>query len=192
MEPDNTLMQDALAENEEEKIAPLTLAENVHAAVALKDQIEEHEAAVKAMKKDLDALLTREIPNGMNEVGTTTLSFELGNRLVNVGLEYKCRGTLNNAPDVEEAIAYLVDAGFEGALITKASIDFREGELDPDATARMTDLIAQEFDKDVHLDRKINPQTLMSFVRTKIAEDPSFDPAKVGATVMRQAKINIK
>lgn len=186
------MAQEALAESQDKGVAPRTLRDKVAEAVAGKLAIEEHEAAIKALKKDLNQLLTSEIPIAMNEIGTTVLSFTIGNHQVDLNLEYKCRGTINSAPDIEAAVAYLVEHGFEGAIKTKASVDFTEGEIDDETLSDLATEMGERFDKDLNLERKIHPQTLMSFVRTMIEENPNFDPGKVGATVMREATLKIK
>ena len=190
--PPEDLASEAREDAETATVDPSQIRRYVERAVEKQQAIEEHEAEVKRLKKEQAELLTRDIPTMLDVLGTGAMSFTVGNHEVSITLEHKVRGTLNSAPDTEAAIAYLAQHGFEGAMQTKVSLDFKEGELDEEAVATLQDLAEREFGKDVHLDRKINPQTLMAFVREQIKVDPNFNPKIVGATVMREAKLSIK
>ena len=192
MSDEAQLLKDALAEDEAKVIDTASISNLVEEATTTKNKIDELEAEVKLKKKRLAVLLETEIPLKLNEIGSIGSTFVVGNYTVGVDLEYKVRGTINQAPDMEKAVAYLLSNGFEGQLLTKASVDFKEGELDEEKVSTLMDIFSTEFDKDVHLDRTINAQTLMAFVRTKISDGSGFDPSIVGATVMRQAKLSIK
>lgn len=188
---DDDLIKDMVSEDDGKKEDTASILDLAKEAVDLRLAIDTIEADAKIKKKRLTALLEQDIPLKMNEIGSIGLDLMVGNHTVNLGLQYKVRGSINYAPDLEEAVAYLVKAGFDGSILTKASVDFTEGELDDKKVAALKKMFSTKFDKDIHLDRNINAQTLMAFVRTKL-DDTDFDPKVVGATVMREAKLTIK
>lgn len=192
MTEEDEMFAEALIEDEKKSVDRRPVQDMVEEATALKLEIDNLETLVKAHKKKLTGLLVTDIPVAMNEIGTTGLNFTVGNRTVKLDLEYKVRGTINAAPDIEKAVVYLAQHGFSGSMLTKASVDFTEGELDDDKIADIRAFFEADLDKDVQFDRTIHASTLAAFVRSQIEDNPGFDPTVVGATVMREAKLTIK
>lgn len=168
------------------------VAELCRQKVNLDIRIADMEEEVASLKKLREVLVRTRIPNGLRAMGTTKTTVMSGNVEYEVQTTYKAFGSLAYAPDIEEAVAYLVEKGMGEGLISKAEVDFTQDELaDPDLVARLNEGLAA-LGKDVNWTRNINPQTLMALVRRKVEKDPSFDAKKVGITLVREAKVTMK
>ncbi len=152
-------------------------------ALALEEEIADGEEKVKALKKDLEGIMGSMLPQLMQQAGVVEFGTADGSR---IKLGPKAYGSLRQAPNEEEAVAYLEANGFEGGVLTKLVMDFTESERE--AAAEAAKNLSEATHKQATLGRQINAQTLMAFCREKVAEDPTFDAAKVGVTVFTAAK----
>jgi hypothetical protein len=190
---DDETRKDMLEEAEADQPKDESLVEKVEKAVDLKSRIEETEAELKKMKKDLERVQRDELPNLLSEIGVVDLTVQVGNRHVTIEMDHKFFGSISKAPSIDEALSYLDEHGFDGEVKTNASVDLRRSEAEDEETVtRIREALEREAGKDVHLERKVHPQTLMAFAREKVADDPSFDAGKIGIDIVRQAKISIK
>lgn len=188
--PDNESLPAFIAEDAEasapaeDRTRDTTRVEQaIKAALELESEIEDHEQAIKGLKKKLQNIMWDTLPEFMTEVGLKEFGTADGSR---VKLGPNALGSLNKAPDMEEAVRYLEENGLKGGVLTELTIRFTEDERDqiPIAANSMHDLSG----KDVLVKRSIPAPTLRSFVHKKVEEDPHFDASIVGMTVTTAAK----
>ena len=165
-----------------EQYAGHTLTELGTKALSLEEEITALEDAAKAKKKDLEKIMRYAIPQELAKIGID----EFGVGDARIKMETKVVGTLRNAPDEDDAVAYLEASGLAGAVRSVIELDFTEGEREmaENLMPQLTELTGRH----PHLSRSINAQTLMAFVRQKLKEDPTFDYERVGITAYPQAK----
>jgi hypothetical protein len=165
------------------------IAVNVEMALLLQQEIATIEAALEQTKERLTDLVRRRIPAALDAVGVPALTVIVGNRQVRVAIENKPYGSLNYAPDPEAAIDILEAAGLDGGVITRAAIDLKSDERH-----LLTDINAAlgTFGKTINVSRDIYHSTLRAFVKNQLEEHPgSLDPAAVGVTLVREAKLTV-
>lgn len=190
---DDEMKREMAADAEAAAAAPMERLRPLLDEVLLLDRdIETLDETLKEKKARREQLLRHEVPGLMSEIGIAQATIDVGNALVDVRVDVKVFGTLRSAPDQDDAVAYLEENGFEGGVLTRASIDFKEEEMTDEVRRSLEGVVAQGYEKDVHFARELNPSTLRAFVRQAIAENPSFDPSRVGATVVRQAIVKPK
>lgn len=146
-------------------------------------EIERLEEALAAEKKKLTDILERELPEYMSKIRSKGLDLENGARVV---VTTQGRGSLNRAPDIEEAVGYLEKNGLKGGVTTDITVKFSADEAEK-ARACISGLSAPQ-DRAVEVKRGINAQTLKAWVLRRIQTDPEFDAEKVGIHVYRAAK----
>lgn len=184
-EADAAEMREAAAPSKGEEVAAL-----VRTALALQDEIEELELTLKTAKAELEDVKRRRIPAVLDEIGVPELTVDTGNRQVRVTIGHKAFGSLTYATDQDLAVGLLEAAGFDGGVLTTASVDLRSDEV------HMLDEIAKLFEerygKSVNLKRDVHHSTLRAFVLRVLEEHPEFDAKKVGVTVVREAKLTAR
>jgi hypothetical protein len=184
MEQDVADIQAAAAED-----APMTLVDMIARAHSLDNQINDLELTMKAAKKELEDLMRLRIPTELDKVGVPEIGAEVNGTRVRVALDFAAYGSLAKAPDLDAAVEYLEANGFEGGVLTTVSAQFRrEARADAEALA---DKI-RETGSDAVIEEDVNHSTLRAFVRQKVQEDPDFDAARVGVTIVRQAKFTVR
>lgn len=154
-------------------------------AIRLQDEIEDMQRSLKDKSKELRDIMEHTLPARAQELGMPELSFTKPDKTtVRFVQEVRIVGSLNSAPDQEEAVKYLEAEGFQGAIQTYVMSAFTEQERDiAKALQERTGQILSEHqlpDRDVILKREINAQTLMAFGRARSADNPDFDFEKVG------------
>lgn len=168
-------------------VDPSTLNELGQQAWALEQKIAESEATTKGLKKILEGLMMHDIPTALSAAGVDEFGFENSEgNMCRIAKEIKVRGSLNGAPDLDDAIAYLEDQGLSGVVRAKLEIDFSMDEEGQAVT--LANQIEQSLGRPALLQKSIHPSTLTSFVRDKLKEDSTFDFAKVGCTAYPQAR----
>jgi hypothetical protein len=159
-------------------------------ALGIEDNIASMETALSEEKKRLERIMRYAIPDRLAEVGVDEFGFEMPDgRRPRIKLEIKVLGSLNAAPDMEAAVEYLEAAGMKGTIKSVIEIDYTEDEREE--AKEMLERIVAEGRHPTML-RKLSPQTLMAFVRNKLAEDPKFDFAKVGTLAFPRAKFTTR
>lgn len=180
-------MEDAAGQEAARPVDTRRVEEEVIAALALEEEIAEHEEAIKDLRKRLAQIMEQNLPAFMSEIGLTEIGTSDGSR---VKLGPRVYATLNKAPDIEAAVAYLEEHGLKGGVLTEATVRFtQEEEEDFRAFLERARSIT---DKDVLINRGLNASTLRSWVTNHYLENPDFDPAIVGATVSTVAKFTIR
>lgn len=180
-------MEDAAGQEAARPVDTRRVEEEVIAALALEEEIAEHEGAISDLKKRLAQIMEQNLPAFMSEIGLTEIGTSDGSR---VKLGPRVYATLNKAPDIEAAVAYLEEHGLKGGVLTEATVRFtQEEEEDFRAFLERARSIT---DKDVLINRGLNASTLRSWVTNHYLENPDFDPAIVGATVSTVAKFTIR
>ena len=155
-------------------------------ALDIEAKIAYHEDVVKGAKKRLEEIMRHDVPKALAVAGVQGFIFDVPNGgKASIIKEMKVKGTLNNAPDQEEALKYLTESGLPGGPKTTLSIDFAEGE---EELADILTLDVAAHGKEAVVVRTINAQSLMAFARLKLEEDPSWDYEKVGLSAWPQAK----
>jgi hypothetical protein len=166
-----------------------TLADMVGRAHSLTMQISDLELTTKAAKKELEDLMVRRIPGEMDKVGMAELGMVVNENRVRIALDFMAYGSLAKAPDFEDAVDYLEANGFEGGILTTVSAQFRrEQKADAETLAERI----RETGSDVAVVEDVHASTLRAFVRDRFAADPNFDAARVGITIVRQAKFTVR
>lgn len=159
-------------------------------ALDIEDNITVLETALSDEKKKLERIMRYAIPDRLAQVGVDEFGFEMPDgRRPRIKLEIKVLGSLNAAPDMEAAVEYLEAAGMKGTIKSVIEIDYTEDEREE--AKEMLERIISEGRHPTML-RKLAPATLMSFVRNKLAEDPTFDFAKVGTLAFPRAKFTTR
>lgn len=183
---DMIALMEADAEAAREQYAGVTLTALGNQALDLENMIEEREAQVKVLKKELEKIMRYAIPQSLAEIGIDEFGVAHDGGEARIKMEIKVVGSLRNAPDEDEAVTYLEAQGLAGVVRSVIALDFTEDERD------MADQLLPKLEeltgKHPHLSRSINAQTLMAFVRQKLKEDPTFDYEKVGITAYPQAR----
>ena len=155
-------------------------------ALEVEAGIEAMESALSEEKKKLERIMRYAIPDRLAAVGVDEFGFELEDgRRPRIKLDIKVLGSLTAAPDVEAAVQYLEASGMKGSVKSVIEIDYTEDERE--LAEEMLERIRAEGRYPVMV-RKLAPDTLMSFVREKLKEDPKFDFAKVGTLAFPRAK----
>jgi hypothetical protein len=159
-------------------------------ALGIEDNIASMETALSEEKKRLERIMRYAIPDRLASVGVDEFGFEMPDgRHPRIKLEMKVLGSLNAAPDMEEAVEYLESAGMKGTIKSVIEIDYTEDERE-EAKEMLERIVAEG--RHPTMIRKLSPQTLMAFVRNKLAEDPKFDFAKVGTLAFPRAKFTTR
>lgn len=159
-------------------------------ALSIEETIASIEDTLADEKKRLERIMRYAIPDKLAQVGVDEFGFEMPDgRRPRIKLEIKVLGSLNAAPDMEEAVEYLEAAGMKGTIKSVIEIDYTEDEREE--AKEMLERIAAEGRHPTMI-RKLAPATLMSFVRNKLAEDPKFDFAKVGTLAFPRAKFTTR
>lgn len=172
---------------EEEK--PQTLVDLVARAHSLTLQIDDLQGTLKAASKELEELMRLRIPTEMDKVGLPEAGMTVGNRRVRIALDFAAYGSLTKAPDIDAAVEYLEANGFEGGVLTTVSAQFRrEAKADAEALAERI----KQGGNEAVIEEDVNSSTLRAFVRQRIQEDPDFNAALVGVTIVRQAKFTVR
>lgn len=180
----------AFARKLHEEFGDKDLEELGKLALGLEDEIKAADQALKDLKKKLERIMRHAIPERLKVIGIDEFGVRLDDgRKFRVTVEIKVLGSLSGAPDVEAAVAYLEEAGMKGTVKSVIEIDYTEDEH-AEAEAMLERIKADG--RYPHMTRKLSPPTLMAFVRHKLAEDPSFDFAKVGTTAFPQAKFTLR
>jgi len=185
MDIENQMEQDAAEERERPVSNSLTVLGQQ--AWELEIEIAEAEAEVKRLNKKLEKLMKHSIPTALSEAGVDEFGFENAEgNMCRIGKEMKVRGTLSDAEDIDDALAYLESSGLRGVAKTKVELDFNmDQEQEADNLAVAIDGITGRRPM---VTKTIHPQTLIAFVRSKLKEDSTFDFEKVGCTAYPQAK----
>jgi hypothetical protein len=163
-----------------------TLRELGAQALELDIEIKELEAQAKAKRKTLDKLFKFAVPAALTAADIDEFSFKHEDGEARIKMEVKVVGTLRNAPDEDAAVEYLEASGLSGVVRSKIELDYAEDERE-----QAEDILEQleaVTGKHPFISRSISPQTLMAFVRQKLAEDPTFDFEKVGCSAFPMAK----
>ena len=166
-----------------------TLTELGILALTLGDQIDHFEEERKVLSKRLDRLMRYAIPERLKVLGVDEYGFEHEGGKARIVLDLAVFASLNKAPDLDEAVAYLEANGLSGVVKTVVSVPFLEDQREEaEALAQMLEAagIHPEIAKSIHA------STLRAFIANKLKDDPSFDYEKVGATVFPQAKFTKK
>lgn len=159
-------------------------------ALTIEDNITSMEDALSEEKKKLERVMRYAIPDRLAQVGVDEFGFEMPDgRRPRIKMEVKVVGSLNAAPDMEEAVEYLEASGMKGTIKSVIEIDYTEDERD--LAKEMLERIEREGRHPTMI-RKLAPPTLMAFVRNKLAEDPNFDFAKVGTLAFPRAKFTTR
>jgi hypothetical protein len=155
-------------------------------ALEIMTEISDLEAQADAKKKNYERIMRYAIPEALAVAGISEFGFATGTGNARVKMATKVLGSLSKSPNEDEAVAYLEEQGFSGAIKSVLQVDFTEDERD------QADAMAQQIhelnDRYPTVARVIHPQTLMAFVRAKLVDDPSFDYEKVGTTAVPMAK----
>lgn len=154
-------------------------------------RIEEFEAEVEAEKKNLRKITEKKLPALMNEQGIPEFGFETPDgKWTRMKIETRVVGSLNQAPDIEEAVAYLESSGLEGGVKTSVSVDFTESEKEE--AKNFSKGLSSITNRAPNIARTLNAATLRSFVTNKLKEDPTWDYEKVGMFASPIIKITSK
>lgn len=159
-------------------------------ALEIENSIADLEATLKGRKKELEKLMRYAIPQALTVAGIPEFGFEHPGGKARIAKEMKVVGTLRNAADEDEAVEYLEEAGLRGAIKSSVTMDFTEEERE--LAEQLMPALQELTGKHPLLARNIHPSTLASFVRQKMAEDPTFDYEKVGFMAFPQAKFTIR
>ncbi len=173
-----------------EEFADQGLKDLAALALGIEENITSIEDALSDEKKKLERIMRYAIPDRLAQIGVDEFGFEMPDgRRPRIKLEIKVLGSLNAAPDMEAAVEYLEAAGMKGTIKSVIEIDYTEDEREE--AKEMLERIISEGRHPTML-RKLAPATLMSFVRNKLAEDPTFDFAKVGTLAFPRAKFTTR
>lgn len=145
-----------------------------------------HEAEVERLNKQLERLMRYSIPAALRAAGTSGYDFHHAGGVARITTDIKVVGSLSNAEDKQAAIEYLEENGLLGVFKTKIDVEF--GKDDEEQARRIYELLRNNTNNPVELDKTIHPMTLIAFVRHKLKEDPTFDFEKVGCVAMTKAK----
>lgn len=159
------------------------IREKAENAAALTNQIAALEAQVKAKSGLLSAILKRDLPSLLAELGSNIWKDDD----LTVEVKVKTQAALSRAPDQEGALAYLRSLGFDGAIKSELTADFGDAQFEQ--AAQVGKLLAAQFGIDVTVSRTVNAQTLSAFARQRIADGLPIDLAKIGGSTWREAAI---
>jgi hypothetical protein len=153
----------------------------------LEQEIAGLEGQAKALKKQLEKLMKYAIPQALAVAAVDEFGFDnaVGDRC-RIAMETKVVGSLRQAEDEDDAVAYLEESGLAGVIRKQVALDFAEDEAEQaDGLVKMLEEITGRVP---HLTRTIHASTLAAFVRAKLKEDPTWDYERVGFTAFPQAK----
>lgn len=141
-------------------------------------------AQVEAIKNRRKEIVEQEMPQAMRaQQVRKKMDIDVGNRGYELALKNKIVGSLSRAPDIDKAIAYLVEKGFTGAA--KADVTLK---VDDENRQCVVDAL-KEFPGTPKVERKINHNTLAAFARECLASGEGFDLEIVGLTSLTEAQI---
>lgn len=151
-------------------------------------QVKEAEERIKELKRQIETIEVKVIPDRLAALGITYFGFTTPDgdeKKISVGVEVQ--GSLSRAPDIEAAIKLLEEGGLSGGVKTILSIDFTEDQRSE--AEEWADRLRSDT-HDVHVERKLNAGTLKAFGRRMAEKNDGFDLEAVGLSSWRRAKIS--
>lgn len=159
----------------------VSMAKEVVDTEQLVGELEEN---LDSIKKRLNHLKTKEMPDLMAEVGVTEVALENGTK---VQVKDFVAGSLPKDPSArEKAIAWVVEHDGEDTVRTTLTIEFEKREHNS-AMALSDDLRKQGFEPVVQ--SGIHPQTLLSLVREMLEEGTEVPLDTLGLYAGRTTKV---
>jgi hypothetical protein len=183
-------LNDIMAADAEERASAAdttSLEELGRSALRLEFEMAQLEDALKAKKKALDTLMEQLIPQALSVAGISEFGFttEDGGR-ARIESGTQVFASWSGVVDKERAVAYLEANGFAGGVVTEVKLAFTEDERE--LAESVSEDIAAAAGRAPAIVRTVNPSTLRAFISQRLKEDPAFDYALVGGTVVKRSK----
>ncbi len=153
----------------------------------LESQVAQLEEDLSHAKEELRQVDEVELPGLMEQAQCEEFTTRDG---IRIGVKEAIRGSIPK-PNQAKALKWLEDNGYESLIKREFKIQF---DRDQEAWARKfeADLAKRKKPLAVKVERKVNPQTLQSFVKQLLEEGEDFPMDLFGVFRQRRAKIDVK
>lgn len=182
-------MMDPFAEFRTEKKAGAEdfkkLADLLDALVASERAVEDAEQKLKAAQEQHRQLSEFDIPEFMEELGLKQFTTEKGLR---VGIDERIRASIGNRKVA--AFKWLIDHGHDSLIKRTVSVAFNKGQEEA-ATELLRKLREEKVGAGVKQELKVEPATLVAFVREALAAGIAIPRDVFGVFEQRFAKIEM-
>ena len=152
-------------------------------AVALRDEIDKLDFALKTAKGKLTNLVKNELPALLAEGQTSVWA----NDDVSISIKSKVGGSLNYSKDKDGGLAWLRANEFSGIIKSSLEAAFADDQFD--LAVSVAAMLADQFALKVEVDRAVHPQTLIAWAKARMEEGGVVPLELLGLTAWREADI---
>lgn len=152
--------------------------------ISLEDEIDDKEEELKSLKRQLNQVRTKDLPELADELEVTLIRLDNGDT---IEIKDTIRASLPARADRRAiGLAWLRDNGHDGLIQRELKLSFGRGDDDIASSTKEqleeTGLIV--FDKE-----SVHPQTLAAFIREQLENGEEIPLDVLGGHEMREAKI---
>ena len=163
-----------------------TIEDLVNRAFELVRNIDEYEAALKALKADLQVLTHNSIPEAMTLAGTSSFKTTKG---VKVDIKDYVSGTLPKDDYARaRALSWLEENGAAAIIKGTITAEFPKGEDNAALRSQAAEALSN-LHVDFYEQEGVHPQTLAAFARERVKHGEPVPFEMLGLSTGRMAKI---
>lgn len=145
-----------------------SVAELVMAQILLEERIEKGEKLLEQLRKELEDLRTRKLPDAMLEMNVTSWTTKRDDRKLTVNLTEVYYPSVKKE-DMPKLVKWLKDRGDEAIVKPKFVVDFEKGQVD-EAEELFEQLIDEYPDAPIRYEPEIHWATFRSYTKDVVKE----------------------